>query len=211
MNLYNLYKKCILVVCLGFMVSCNAEDSVKPSLETLKDGHERATFAGGCFWCMEAPFEKLEGVSSAVSGYAGGTIVDPTYKQVSSGSTKHLEVVQVTFDPKLISYEELVDTYWRSMDPTDLGGQFADRGYQYSTAIFYHNEEQMKIAEKSKKELSKTGPFKKEIVTPIINYSNFYPAEEYHQDYYLKNPTHYYGYRKGSGREGFLEKFWEKD
>lgn len=169
---------------------------------------EKATFCGGCFWCMEGPFEKLEGVTSVISGYSGGKEPSPSYKQVSSGSTSHREAVQITFDPKKISYKELLEVYWKTFDPTDSGGQFADRGFQYSSAIFHHGENQKSLALESKKKLSQSKKFKKPIVTPILEYRNFYPAEDYHQDYYKKNPGHYQGYRKGSGREGFLKRVW---
>ena len=148
--------------------------------------NELATFSGGCFWCMEAPFEKVRGVKSAISGYTGGTLKNPSYKQVASGSTKHIESVQITYDPEMVSYDTLLEIFWRQIDPTDGQGQFVDRGYQYSTAIFYHNEKQKKIAERSRKKLSSSNRFKKEIVTPIKPATTFYPAENYHQDYYKK-------------------------
>jgi peptide methionine sulfoxide reductase msrA/msrB len=182
----------------------------KPSSASPPTGEEKATFAGGCFWCMEPPFEKLEGVKAAVSGYSGGPEKNPTYEQVSNGKTGHTESVQTTFDPKKISYEKLVEVYWRSMDPTDAGGQFADRGKQYRPAIFYHSEAQKKIAEASKAALGKSKRFAKPIVVPIEKFDAFYPAEEYHQDYYKKDPERYSSYRRGSGREGFLEKTWGK-
>ena len=167
-----------------------------------------ATFAGGCFWCMEPPFEKLPGVSSVTSGYTGGPETAPSYKEVSSGRTGHVEAVQVKFDPGVISYEYLLKVFWRQIDPTDDGGQFADRGKQYRTAIFVHDQKQRKAAEASKRELENSGIFKKPIVTPIRPAEPFYAAEGYHQDYYKKNPTHYKRYRRGSGREGFLESVW---
>ena len=179
--------------------------------EDEKQEGEIATFAGGCFWCIEAPFEKVEGVISAVSGYSGGEIKDPSYKQVSSGRTKHLEVVQITFDPNVVSYETLVEIFWRQFDPTDAGGSFYDRGMQYTSAIFYHNEAQKKIAEASKARLEESGVFDKKIVTPIRPAAPFYPAEDYHQDYYKKNPSHYQRYRSGSGRDAFIRKIWGDD
>ncbi len=169
-----------------------------------------AVFAGGCFWCMEPPFEKIKGVSSVVSGYAGGEKPNPTYKEVSAGGTGYLEVVEVTFDPKVVSYEDLLKVYWRQIDPTDAGGQFVDRGDQYSSAIFYQNEEQKKLAEKSKDEISKSGKFKDPIATVIRPLTKFYPAEEYHQDYYKKNPLRYKYYRYNSGRDQKLDKYWGK-
>jgi peptide methionine sulfoxide reductase msrA/msrB len=167
-----------------------------------------ATFAGGCFWCMEPPLEKLDGVWSVVSGYAGGDEVDPTYEDVSSGGTSHREAVEVRYDPTTIGYMTLLEVFWRQIDPTDAGGQFADRGSQYRTAIFVHDDEQRQLAETSKAMLAETGRFDDPIVTPIVAAGPFYPAEEYHQDYYLKNPDHYKRYRRGSGREGYLEKVW---
>jgi peptide methionine sulfoxide reductase msrA/msrB len=172
--------------------------------------YEKATFAGGCFWCMEPPFEKLEGVVEVVSGYTGGEEMNPSYKDVSSGGTGHLESVQITFDPSLVSYETLLDTFWRQVDPTDPGGQFVDRGDQYRTAIFYHSPEQKHAAEASKAELEKSGLFSKPVVTGIHRASAFYPAEEYHQDYYKKRAVRYKIYRYNSGRDSFLNKVWAK-
>ncbi len=165
-----------------------------------------ATFAGGCFWCTEADFEKLSGVVKVVSGYAGGKKENPSYEEVSSGTTGHIESVQVYYDPSKITYEELLDYFWNHIDPTDPGGQFVDRGSQYRSVIFYHDEEQKRVAEKSKEELSKSGRFDKPIVTEIIKFTKFYEAEEYHQDYYKKNPLRYKFYRYNSGRDQFLEK-----
>jgi peptide methionine sulfoxide reductase msrA/msrB len=167
-----------------------------------------ATFAGGCFWCMEPPFEKLEGVAEVISGYSGGEIENPTYPQVSSGMTEHLEAVQIHYDQSQISYEELLEVFWRQIDPTDGGGQFADRGPQYRTAIFYHDDKQRKAAEASRSALEASGKFDQPIATEIREAGPFYAAEEYHQDYYEKNATHYKLYRRGSGREGFIEQTW---
>lgn len=169
---------------------------------------EQATFAGGCFWCLEADMEKVEGVLEAVSGYTGGHVADPTYEQVSSGTTGHLEAVQVTFDPEKISYRQLLEVFWRHIDPTDAGGQFVDRGPQYRTAIFYHNETQRRLAEQSKRELEQSGRFKRPIATRILPLTRFYPAEAYHQDYYRKNPIRYRIYRMGSGRDQTLHRLW---
>ncbi|MCB0277663.1 MAG: peptide-methionine (R)-S-oxide reductase MsrB, partial [Calditrichaeota bacterium] len=154
------------------------------------------------------PFDKTKGVLEAVSGYTGGDLKNPTYEQVGSGRTQHIESVQITYDPSVISYNELLEIYWRQFDPTDAGGSFYDRGHQYTSAIFYHNEEQKKQAEASKKLLESTGLFKKPIVTPIREAMTFYPAEDYHQDYYKKNPAHYNSYRNGSGRDAFIKKVW---
>jgi len=169
---------------------------------------ETATVAGGCFWCIEAPFDKTKGVHRAVSGYSGGKKANPSYKDVSSGRTKHREAVQIHFDPKVITYEEVLNKFWMQFDPTDDGGSFYDRGHHYTSAIYYHNEEQRKIAEATKKALASSGRFSKPIVTPIEEFANFYPAEDYHQDYYKKNPAHYNRYRTGSGRDTFIEKHW---
>ena len=168
----------------------------------------KATFAGGCFWCMEPPFEKLEGVVSVTSGYTGGKESSPAYEEVSSGRTGHVEAVQVKYDPSVISYDYLLKVFWRQIDPTDDGGQFADRGKQYRTAIFVLNREEYAEAESSKRELAKSGIFKAPIVTEIRWAEPFYAAEGYHQDYYKKNPDNYKRYRRGSGREDFLKSIW---
>ena len=170
-----------------------------------------ATFAGGCFWCMEGPFEACEGVSEVLSGYTGGTKPNPSYEEVSSGASGHLEAVQVYYDPNKVSYAKLLDIYWRQVDPTDTGGQFVDRGKQYGTAIYYHNEAQKKLAEESKLALSKSGRHPKPIVTPIIAATAFYPAEDYHQDYYKTHPFRYKFYRSHSGRDDYLKKIWQQD
>lgn len=172
---------------------------------------EVAVFGGGCFWCMEPPFEQLEGVSEVVAGYSGGDEVNPTYEQVSSGMTSHLEAVRVTYDPEKISYDELLEIYWRQVDPTDTGGQFADRGDHYTTAIFYADEVQKQKALDSKEKLGKSDRFSKPIVTRILPAKEFYLAEEYHQDYYLKNVLRYKSYKTGSGRAGFIEQVWGKE
>ena len=170
---------------------------------------EKATFAGGCFWCMEPPFETLDGVVDVVSGYTGGHVVNPTYEDVSRGGTGHVEAVQVTYDPARITYEKLLDVFWRQIDPTDPNGQFVDRGNQYRSVIFYHTDEQKRLAEMSKEALEKSGRFEKPIVTGIVKASIFYPAEDYHQDYHRTCPIRYKLYRQGSGRERFLKKSWD--
>ena len=170
-----------------------------------------ATFAGGCFWCVQPPFEKLPGVSAVVAGYAGGTKPNPTYEEVSSGTTGYVEAVQVTYDPAQVTYEQLLDVFWRQIDPTDAGGQFADIGPQYRTVIFVHDDAQRGAAEASKAALEKSGRFDKTLVTKIEPFTTFYPAEEYHQDFYKKNPLRYRAYRYGSGREQFLDKVWGED
>ena len=171
---------------------------------------QTAVFAGGCFWCVEASFEKVDGVIEAVSGYTGGHKENPTYKEVCTHATGHLEAVEVTFDSNQITYNDLLEVYWRSFDPTDAGGSFHDRGESYTSAIFA-NDQQRELAEASKKKLMESGRFDKDIVTPIRDLVTFYRAEEYHQDYYLKNPTHYKRYRFGSGRDRFVSKVWGKD
>jgi len=168
----------------------------------------KATFAGGCFWCTEADFEKLPGVVKVISGYAGGHKENPTYEEVSSGTTGHVEAIQVYYDPAKITYEELLSWFWRHVDPTDANGQFVDRGSQYRSVIFYHDEDQKQLAEKSRDALNKSGKFDKPIVTEIIKFTKFYAAEDYHQDYYKKNPLRYKYYRYASGRDQFLKKMW---
>jgi peptide methionine sulfoxide reductase msrA/msrB len=171
---------------------------------------DKATFAGGCFWCMVTPFESLPGIISVVSGYIGGHTTNPTYKEVCSETTGHAEAVQITFDPALYPYDKLLETYWRQIDPTDAGGQFHDRGSSYRTAIFAHSDEQLAKAEASKQALQDSGRFDRPIVTEIerIDAEAFYPGEEYHQDYHHKNPSHYKAYRKGSGRDAYISQFW---
>lgn len=170
-----------------------------------------ATFAGGCFWCVEAGYEKIPGVVEAVSGYAGGDEPNPTYKQVSSGSTGHTEAVQVYYDPDQMTYEGLLQGLWRIMDPTDANGQFVDRGQQYRPAIFYHDAEQKRLAEAAKADLQASGVYEKPVVIEIVPLANFYPAEEYHQDYYKKNPLRYKFYTFNSGRYQFIEKVYGED
>lgn len=172
---------------------------------------ELATFAGGCFWCMVEPFDKQEGIERIVSGYTGGNSANPTYKEVTSGETGHYEAVQITFDPNQYPYEKLLDLYWKQIDPTDSGGQFKDRGDSYRTAIFYHNDNQKKLAEDSKRKLEQSGVFTKPVVTKILPASEFYPAEDHHQDFYKENAFRYALYKRGSGREDFLKKHWPKD
>ena len=181
----------------------------KKEVVKLTGDEEVTTLAGGCFWCMQAPFEKVQGVVKVVAGYAGGIEPNPTYEEVSSGKTKYRESIQVYFDPEVICYSEILDVYWRQFDPTDAGGSFHDRGHQYTSAIFYHNETQKEVAEQSKKELDKSGIFDEPVVTPIIKFTTFYPAEEYHQDYYKKNPERYHSYREGSGRDEFIMAHWK--
>ncbi|MCB9073261.1 MAG: bifunctional methionine sulfoxide reductase B/A protein [Bdellovibrionaceae bacterium] len=171
---------------------------------------EKAVFAGGCFWCMEAPFEKLPGVKSVISGFTGGRVANPEYKQVSAGGTGHVESIEITFDSQKISYKELLDVFWHQVDPTDAGGQFVDRGDQYTTGIFYMNEKQREEAEKSKSEMDASKRYDKPIVTPIKPFAAFYPAEAYHQDFYKNHTIKYKYYRYRSGRDQYLEKIWGK-
>lgn len=181
---------------------------------TFAESMQKATFAGGCFWCMESPFEKLDGVKEVYSGYAGGTKANPAYKEVASGKTKHVEAIEVHYDADKISYEKLLQVFWVNVDPTDAGGQFVDRGFQYSTAIFYRNENEKKLAEQTKNFLDSQKILPKKIVTRITPYTTFYKAEEYHQNYYKKNLitiTKYKYYRANSGRDDFIDKYWKKN
>lgn len=182
-------------------------NSHQPLGGTIRAVH--ATFAGGCFWCMVSPFESLPGVFRITSGYTGGYLTNPSYDKVCSGETGHYEAIDITYDPTQLSYQELLKVYWRQIDPTDSGGQFADRGSQYRSAIFYHSPDQKRLAEESKAELELSGLFDKPIVTEIKPAETFYPAEEYHQDFHHKNSDHYQRYRKGSGRQAYLEQTWK--
>jgi peptide-methionine (S)-S-oxide reductase len=171
---------------------------------------EKATFAGGCFWCMQGPFDALDGVISTEVGYTGGAVKDPSYEQVSTGTTGHAESIEISFDPKKITYQNLLDVFWRNIDPTTFNGQFADQGSQYRTAIFYHNNEQRLLAEESKRALSQSAKFSKPIVTEIVPAGTFFRAEDYHQHYHRENALHYGMYKKASGRASFIEKNWQK-
>jgi methionine-S-sulfoxide reductase len=164
-----------------------------------------ATFAGGCFWCLEGPLESIDGVKGVILGYMGGDVIDPTYQQVTGGTTGHREVAQALYDPDVTDYRDLVDIYWKFIDPTDAGGQFADRGSQYRIGIYYHNDEQKKIAEEYILEMTDSGKYEKPIVVEILPASDFYLAEDYHQNYYKKQSQNYKGYYKGSGREAYVE------
>jgi len=169
---------------------------------------EKATFAGGCFWCMEPPFDQLDGVISTTSGYAGGDELNPTYEQVSRGQTGHTEVIQIEYDPAIVDYQKLLDVFWRNIDPTAVDRQFVDVGKQYRSAVFYHNDEQKQLALASKQSLAASGNFDKPIATEITALNTFYKAEDYHQDYYQKNPVRYKFYRYSSGRDQYLKKKW---
>lgn len=168
----------------------------------------KATFAGGCFWCMVKPFIEWPGIEGIISGYMGGTVANPTYEQVKTGTTGHTEVVEITYDSSKFSYAQLLELYWQQVDPTDDEGQFQDRGSNYRAVIFYHDEEQKQLAEASKAALAATGRFKKPVITPILQAETFYPAEDYHQDYYKKNPKEYKEDRANSGRDEFINNHW---
>ncbi|MCY8203197.1 peptide-methionine (S)-S-oxide reductase MsrA [Bacillus sp. N12A5] len=174
----------------------------------MSEKKEIATFAGGCFWCMVKPFDEQPGIEKVVSGYTGGHTENPTYEEVCSETTGHREAVQITFQPDVFPYEKLLELFWQQIDPTDAGGQFADRGSSYRTAIFYHNDKQKELAEASKQRLAESGIFKDPIVTDILKAEPFYEAEDYHQHFYKKNPGHYQRYRTGSGRAGFISEHW---
>jgi peptide-methionine (S)-S-oxide reductase len=173
--------------------------------------YAKATFAGGCFWCMEHPFDVLPGVVSTTSGYAGGAVKNPSYEDVSSGRTGHRESVEILYDPKQVGYEELLRVFWRNVDPLDPTGQFCDHGSQYRSGIFFHDEEQKRLAEESKKALEKSGRFQRPVVTDILPASEFWRAEDYHQDYYRKNPLRYRYYRYGCGRDARLKEIWGEE
>jgi peptide methionine sulfoxide reductase msrA/msrB len=200
----------VAVVIATFMVRTAAGEAVSPAAS---DDRQLvvATFAGGCFWCVEADFDKLPGVVRTVSGYTGGKAENPSYKQVSSGGTGHLESVQVFYEPARVSYGDLLAAFWRMVEPTDAGGQFVDRGEQYSTAIFYHDEEQKRAAEQSRAALAASGRYDKPVITPIRPVETFYPAEDYHQNYHSVNPLRYKYYRYRSGRDQYLAKTWGED
>ena len=199
--------KTLKVLVLLLFVSCSSIESVT----IMNNNYEKAYFAGGCFWCMEPPFEALEGVIEATSGYMGGTVENPTYEEVTTGETGHAEVVEILFDPEIVSYEELLEVFWRNIDPTALNYQFADVGSQYRTEIFTVGDEQSKLAEQSKVDLENSGKFDKPIVTAISVAPEFYIAEDYHQDFYKKQSMRYQMYAKASGRKGFLEDTWGED
>jgi len=205
----------LLLVLLGSGICCTRSDTSDESekgytVNTKQENLSKATFAGGCFWCVEADFEKVDGVVEVISGYTGGDEPNPAYEEVSSGDTGHVEAVQVLYDPSRVSYEKLLDVFWSHVDPTDAGGQFVDRGSQYATGIFYHDDDQKRLAEKSREALENSGRFDKPVVTPIQKLKAFYPAEDYHQDYYQRHAVRYKLYRWNSGRDQFLEKVWEE-
>jgi methionine-S-sulfoxide reductase len=200
-------KYCLLLILVACSVSTTG-DSVIMTGENVDNNLEKAYFAGGCFWCMEPPFEALDGVTGAVSGYMGGTVENPTYEEVTTGETGHAEVVEISFDPNIVSYEELLAVFWRNIDPTALNYQFADVGSQYRTEIFTVGNSQQDLALASKKELENSGKYDKPIVTAISEAPKFYIAEEYHQDFYKKQSMRYQMYANASGRKGYLEDTW---
>jgi peptide-methionine (S)-S-oxide reductase len=199
------------ILSVAFLLFAGLFLGTAPDSNAAEDGLEVAIFAGGCFWCVESDFDKVPGVVRTVSGYTGGALPDPTYKQVSAGGTGHREAVQIFYDPKQVTYGELVEIFWRSVDPTDGGGQFCDRGESYGTAIFANTLEQKQQAEASKDELLSSGVLRQPVVTPIENARAFYPAEDYHQDYYQKNPLRYGFYRYRCGRDSRVEALWGED
>jgi peptide methionine sulfoxide reductase msrA/msrB len=196
----------MMLFATGNLLLGNAQGEEKKDMEKTNIATEAAILAGGCFWCVESDLEKVPGVVSVISGYTGGRDANPTYENYAASG--HIEAVEVRYGPRQISYEKLLDVFWKGIYPTDPGGQFVDRGPQYRSAIFYLNEEQRVLAERSKAGLAKSGRFDKPIVTEILKAGKFYPAEEYHQDYYKKNPLRYKFYRSGSGRDSFLKKVW---
>lgn len=207
--------KALLAVCVGVVIVTGMAGLLFQSSSAMESkmqkGSAVATFAGGCFWCMEPPFEKLDGVSSVISGYIGGHVKNPKYGQVAAGITGHAEAVEIRYDPKKVSYEKLLDVFWHQIDPTDAGGSFVDRGSQYRSEIYYHNAEQMQLAIKSKEALDKSGLYPKPIVIEVTAASKFYPAEDYHQDYYKTNTLRYKFYRYRSGRDQYLDKVAAKE
>jgi peptide methionine sulfoxide reductase msrA/msrB len=195
-------------ILFGFQKITDQKQETSIAMDEKYDNLPKATFAGGCFWCVESDFEKVDGVVEAISGYTGGHTESPTYQEVTTGRTGHAEAVQVIYDPEKITYKELLDVFWRHIDPTDAGGQFVDRGSSYRSAIFYHDDEQKRLAQESKQELEASGRFDKPIAAAIAKFDKFYKAEDYHQDYYKKSAMQYKLYRYGSGRDQFLKKAW---
>jgi len=199
----------IIVIVLNFLIM-GFIMSDQNKIDKNNENFEKATFAGGCFWCMQPPYDDLPGVISTTVGYIGGHTKNPTYEEVCSGETGHAEAVQIVFNPKKTSYAELLQAFWRNIDPTNAYGQFADVGSQYRTAIFYYNDKQKEVALRSKKELEETGKYNKPIVTEIVEATTYYPAEEHHQKFYKKNPLRYNSYKVGSGRAGYIKEKWGK-
>jgi peptide-methionine (S)-S-oxide reductase len=198
-----------VLIAVGILAGSFVGSDRPAAAQATKKGLAKATFAGGCFWCMEPPYDKLDGVVSTTSGYIGGTKKNPTYEEVSAGGTGHAEAVQVVWDPSKVSYAKLLEVFWRNVDPLTLNAQFCDHGDQYRTAIFFHDAEQKRLAEETRAEVQKKFPEQK-VVTQIVQAGTFYPAEEYHQDYYEKNPLRYKFYRTSCGRDARLEELWGK-
>ncbi len=209
--------KYFLALTMLSLLACNGGSDAgtgtftTPSSQPYGNATSVATLAGGCFWCIEAPFEKVPGVVEAVSGYTGGSEHAPSYRQVSGGATGHTEAVQVHFDSTVVTYAQILDYFWRQFDPTDAGGSFVDRGSQYRSGIFFHNDRQREIAEESRRMLSESGRFDDSIVTPIQPLDTFWVAEEYHQDFYKKSARRYQSYREGSGRDAFIDRVWGEE
>ncbi len=203
----------LLPICVSAVLACASPGEARASSveKAVPESASFATLAGGCFWCVESAFDGIDGVYSAVSGYTGGEKPNPTYEEVSSGGSGHVEAVRVRYDPTKLSYGDILHIFWRQIDPTDGNGQFADRGSQYQTYIFYHDDAQRAVAEESKQALAALGKFAKPIIVPIVPATEFYPAEEYHQDYHLKNAAHYKRYSYGSGRTPFLQRIWGEE
>ncbi|MGI9303939.1 MAG: peptide-methionine (S)-S-oxide reductase MsrA [Gammaproteobacteria bacterium] len=209
MKAFRFWRPAVLAALLAAGVSGLVHGDNGAQTMTGKSGEfATATFAGGCFWCMEPPFDKLDGVVSTTSGYTGGSEKNPSYRQVSAGRTGHTEAVQIVYDPKKVTYEELLQVFWRNIDPTTADRQFCDTGSQYRTGVFYHDETQQRLAEESKHEVEKDKPFAEPVVTEVTAATAFYAAEDYHQDYYLKNPVRYKFYRFSCGRDQRLEELW---
>ena len=204
----NVYRHWIVWFAAMWCLAASAAEQAPTARPAAPANTAKATFAGGCFWCVEEAFDKLPGVTATISGYMGGKTKNPTYESISSGTTGHAEVVQVEYDPAKVSYEKLVEVFWRNIDPTQRDGQFCDQGSQYRSAIFYHSPEQKRVAEASKAALEKNKPFKGAIVTEVTPTAEFYRAEEYHQDFYKKNPVRYRIYKTGCGREARLQALW---
>jgi len=202
MKVAEISRGCLFLAALCLGATSSAETG------TPAGKHALATFAGGCFWCMEPPYDEIDGVISTTSGYTGGSQENPTYKQVSGGKTGHTEAIQIAYDPDKVSYAELLDVFWHNIDPTNANGQFCDWGSQYRSEIFFHNEEQRRLASNSKAALEELKPFKGPVTTEVTAASTFWPAEDYHQDYYKKNPVRYKFYRYGCGRDKRLKELW---
>ena len=201
----------INLIIFGYNIGQTEKENAMENRTINPEHLQTAIFAGGCFWCMEPPYDDLPGIISTTVGYTGGHVENPSYEDVTTGETGHAEAIKIVFDSTKISYSELLQVFWRNIDPTNPFGQFADRGSQYRTAIFYLNEDQKKAAERSKQELEESGKFKDPIVTQIVKASEFYEAEEYHQEFYKKNPLRYNSYKIGSGRAGYLKKTWGEE